>query len=272
MDVLIVSPIPSHPPNQGNSARILALGRAMQSAGLRVHFLYHTMEGLTEAQHRAMAACWDELHIVPTDGQQPMMTGGSVYRLDDWFADVVAEAARDLHRRWRFAAVIANYVWASAALEAFAGDVVKILDTHDIFGGRDKILDAAGLAPSWFFTSVPEEARGLARADIVLAIQEVEALHFRSLGHPDVRVIGHLPGQRLRHPRRRSDDRAAVGYLASGNPLNLASFERLRAQLAANGAAGQCRYLLAGSICDKITRGGGAIRDDRFFRACRHVL
>jgi len=252
MDILIVSPIPSHPPNQGNSARILALGRAMQCAGLRVHFLYHTMEGLTEAQHRAMASCWDELHIVPTDGREPMMTGGSVYRLDDWFAGSVAEAARTLHRRWRFAAVIVNYVWMSAVLEAFGADVVKIIDTHDIFGGRDGILGAAGLQPSWYFTSVAEEARGLARADIVLAIHADEARHFRALGHTGVSVIGHLAAQHLRHPRLRGAERLAVGYLASGNPLNLASFERLRARIAANGAAERYRFLLAGSICSRL--------------------
>ena len=45
MRVLIVSPIPSHPQEQGNSARIFALGKLLQSAGFIVHFLYYTLEG-----------------------------------------------------------------------------------------------------------------------------------------------------------------------------------------------------------------------------------
>jgi hypothetical protein len=43
--VLLVSPIPTHPQNQGNSMRII--GRMLQAAGITVHFLYYQLEGLT---------------------------------------------------------------------------------------------------------------------------------------------------------------------------------------------------------------------------------
>ena len=52
--ILIVSPTPTHPQDQGNSARIHDLGRALQRAGYLVHLLYYQMEGLTESQARAM--------------------------------------------------------------------------------------------------------------------------------------------------------------------------------------------------------------------------
>jgi hypothetical protein len=272
MHLLMVSPIPSHPERQGNSARIRALGQAMQAAGFVVHFLYYTMEGLTPEQRRDMTLCWDAVHVVPNDPRIASEPNRDGYRLDDWWDPRVAETARALHRRWRFAAVIVHYVWFSAVLEAFDSDLVRIIDTHDIFGGRDRILREAGLAPSWFFTSEADEARGLDRADIVLAIHGGEAAHFRALGHRDVRVVGHLLGQRTRLIRPRRDERLTVGYLASGNPLNLASFERLRAALAVNPAGDRLRCVLAGSICahlrsesDPFVIAGTVDKIDRFY-------
>jgi anthranilate/para-aminobenzoate synthase component II len=46
--ILIVSPIPSHPQDQGNSVRIFTLGRLLQSAGAEVHML-----GCTSCRSRA---------------------------------------------------------------------------------------------------------------------------------------------------------------------------------------------------------------------------
>ena len=252
MRVLLVSPIPSHPQDQGNSARICALGRLLQRAGAIVHFLYYPLEGLAPDQRRAMQVQWDALHIVPVQRMHLAPTGPGHHWLDDWYDERVGAAAAALHARFGFAAVIANYVWFSGVLNAFGPDTLKILDTHDVFGGRDQSFVAAGLKPEWFWTTPAEEARGLARADIVLAIQDDEAAQFRALGHADVRVLGHL------HPwRRRSVSSAAtpltIGYLASRNPINVDSFCAMRAAVMAQGGVVGARLLVAGAICDRLS-------------------
>jgi hypothetical protein len=168
--------------------------------------------------------------------------------LDDWYDPAVTRLAADLHRRWHFHAVLVNYVWFSRVLAGFPSSVLKILDTHDVFGARDQRFRDAGLEPEWFYTSPAEEARGLARADIVLAIQDQEAAYFRACGHEDVRVIGHAPGQRQR-TLRLADDAVRVGYLASGNPLNRRSLADVARHLPVAGVAG-LRCIVAGSICD----------------------
>ncbi len=249
--VLIASPVPSHPQDQGNSARIHAFGRILQSAGIIVHFLYHTTEGLTPEQRAAMAACWDHFHAVPCAPRAIAPGADGAYALDDWWDPAIATAARELHGHWRFSAVIANYVWLSAVLEAFGDDVVKVLDTHDVFGGRADRFRAAGLGPAWFSTTPAEEARGLARADIVLAIQDEEAEHFRRLGHRDVRIVGHLPPAAKRRPRPVAASGITAGYLASGNPINVNSFERLRGRLGRAGPPGMT-LMVAGAICTKL--------------------
>ncbi|MFC7539079.1 hypothetical protein ACFQU2_05880 [Siccirubricoccus deserti] len=51
-----------------------------------------------------------------------------------------------------------GYVWMSAVLEAVP-DALRLLDTHDLFGDRHLAAHALGVDPSWFFTTVAEEAR-----------------------------------------------------------------------------------------------------------------
>jgi hypothetical protein len=253
--LLIVSPIPSYPQDQGNSARIHVLGQALRQAGVIVHFLYAQMEGLTSAQCAAMEADWDYFHPVPYAPADMSPTGDDSYRIDDWYDPAVTRAAADLNRRWHFHAVLTNYVWFSRILTAFPSSVLKILDTHDVFGDRDRRFRDAGLVPEWFFTTPAEEAQGLFRADIVLAIQDEEAALFRAAGHNDVRVIGHAPGRRQRRSRCHPET-VCVGYLASGNPLNRRSLAELATHLPVSGVPG-LRFVVAGSICDGLSEQPG---------------
>jgi hypothetical protein len=248
--VLIASPIPSHPQDQGNSARIFALGRLLQSAGAQVHFLYYPLEGLTAAQRAAMERDWDALHVVPVERVNLAPGPAGHHGLDDWYDARVTEAAAALQARHQYGAVIANYVWFSGVLAAFGPGTLKILDTHDVFGGRDQRFRDAGLAPEWFWTTPEQEARGLGRADIVLAIQDAEAATFRALGHRDVRVLGHLPPWRRRTPR--AVPVPTIGYLASKNPINLASFRALQAALEWQGGLPGARLIVAGALCDRL--------------------
>jgi hypothetical protein len=276
--ILLVSPTPTHPQNQGNSMRIYAIGRMLQAAGMTVHFLYYQLEGLTAGQKADMEACWDYFHPIPVVPKDMRPTGGDAYNLDDWWQPAVGEVARQLHRRWHFQAVIANYVWFSGVLKVFGADVVKVLDTHDLFGGRAERFRQAGLEPEWYYTTDAEEARGLQRADIVLAIQNEEAAAFEALGHRNVRVLGHVIGLRHRQPRQQDTRPIVAGFLASGNPINVVSFERMRQRLV------QCptkyvQFVLAGTVCSKLASGpdpfrslGGVDHCDDFYDLVDVVL
>ena len=52
--ILIVSPIASHPADQGNSARIQSLGRELMARGVVCEFLLYATEGCSPAQGAAM--------------------------------------------------------------------------------------------------------------------------------------------------------------------------------------------------------------------------
>jgi hypothetical protein len=247
--LLILSPIASHPADQGNAVRIQALGAALMARGIRCDFLHLATEGSTPSRRAAMAGFWHGFHELPAaDIGEPGLPGA--WGIDDWCPPDLPERLAALQRASRYDAVLVNYVWLSAALQG-AGDAFRILDTHDVFGGRDAVARAQGLDPSWFFTTIAEERRGLARADLVLAIQEEEAAEFRRRTEAEVAVLGHMPPLRfLAGPQ--PGPVTLFGYLGSANPWNLAAVRALDAALAgAPEGASELPWLLAGRILQR---------------------
>ncbi|CAL1240545.1 glycosyltransferase [Candidatus Methylocalor cossyra] len=256
---LIVSPIPSHPPFQGNSARIFRFGRCLQALGYRVHFFYYPLEGLSDRQRRQMSEAWDHFYSIPCDLPNTKRSLGDHYAIDDWYDPRAGELVAELHRRWRYQAVVVNYVWFSAVLEALPNDVLKLIDTHDVFGDRHLRAIEAGMRPEWFYTSIAEEARGLRRADIVVAIQDQEQRYFESLGLARVETIGFIAPERTVPARRR--EKPAVGYIGSGNPWNVHAFRSLvRALGARPELAERAEFVAAGPICDQVKDDPGPFR------------
>jgi hypothetical protein len=187
--LLVVSPTPSHPADQGNSARIQTLGAELMERGLEVEFFYYGMEGLKDAQRAEMTAFWSDFHFMAslplTQQSLPRCWG-----VDDWCPEALCEAVRELHRLRRFDAVLVNYVWMSRVL-TYVDDTLRILDTHDLFGDRQKISLAAGLEPRWFFTTLEDEERGFRRADLLIGIQDHESQAIRARVPVETITVGH---------------------------------------------------------------------------------
>ena len=97
---------------------------------------------------------------------------------------------------------ILSYVFYSRLFESMPGTVRKLIDTHDVFSDRFRLYRAHGQANEFFSTGRTEEGKALDRADAVLAIQEWDANHFRSLTARPVVVVGHLAPVRGRDPPR----------------------------------------------------------------------
>ena len=274
--LLVVSPIASHPADQGNAARIQATSRELMARGAVCEFVHYATEGCTPAQRAAMATFWNGgFHMVPP--QPPARAGmPGVWALDDWCPAFLADQVSRLHRRGRHDAVLVHYVWMSRALEGLGAAPLKIIDTHDLFGDRHLAAREQGLDPSWFFTTRAEEARGLSRADLVLAIQEAEAAALRERSAAPVLTLGHMPPLRFLHANDAPPPRAVFGYLGSANPWNVASVRALDAAMA---EGPEFSWLLAGRITgrDLGLRSRpvllGPVREpDDFYRAVECVL
>jgi glycosyltransferase involved in cell wall biosynthesis len=256
MRILIISPIPSHPQDQGNSARLYVFARSLQRLGHLVHLLYYPLEGLSPEQHAAMSFAWDGFHTLPCSVVPQSPLPEPYFNIDAWFSERLGNYAADLHQLWGFDIAVVNYVWMSATLDYLPNDLLKIIDTHDVFGGRAETFTSIGLKPEWFYTSPEQERIGLLRAHIVLAIQSAEEGYLRNLiGNSSTQVVTLGYAATPRYVRQSTpvgahNHRPLVGYIGSGNPFNVAAVKGFLDELQNSPELLRSfDFVFAGSIC-----------------------
>jgi polysaccharide biosynthesis protein PslH len=231
MRVLVITPTPTHPTTQGNRVRVAQVAGAMKAAGATVDMLYYAIDGSDQESIDAMRAAWDMLYLVPTGGFRPRRQHPAYWGVDDWVSPNLLQAVRFLAVTTHYDAVIVNYVWCSLLLDVFTDPrTIRIIDTHDAFGGRHDLARSAGMQPHWFYTSIEEEGRGLDRANLVLAIQPEEARYFASITRTPVVTIEYAAPPHYLPVTQACD--LTIGYLGSGNPWNVRSVEAFDAEFA----------------------------------------
>lgn len=237
MKALIVSPVPTDPVNAGNRARIATMTGLFAHWGWDVHFAFVPMEPADSVAssarfgagrfHRLKYAqpmpSWP-VRIMRKVARLAKLNAGYLWALDAWYDEQLTPQLQALHAVHGFDLVCVEYVFMSKALEAFGGQVIKILDTHDCFAERHRRYLQQGQEPQWFSTSEEDETRGFLRAHAVLAIQPQEAKEFgarvtRHAAH-DCAVLefGHI----LPEVEAVGLSNAPVGiFLGSDNPINV---------------------------------------------------
>lgn len=206
-NILVVTPVPTHPPDAGNRARIKTLLHALTTAGHQIVVLHVQRE---HGDADAMATAFKERYVpirytAPATpwrkrvrrwlqrlGSATNLPLGFTYKLDEWWDESVSQQVQAAVRAFDIDTVLANYVFFSKALVNLPTGVLKVLDTHDSFADRHKRLLAAGLQPAWFSCTTKDERTGIERADVVIAIQKAEADYFRSITTRTVITVGHL--------------------------------------------------------------------------------
>ena len=205
--LLIVSPTPCLPSDAGNRVRIRNMIDSMRGIGIDVFMLHVERE---RGDRDGMAKLLGEGRFRAIPYTRPERQEGAVARLrrrlfqlvdrdlrhvwgiDDWYDQAITNAVLEWHESDKFSAVIVEYVFLSALFEHLPNSVLKVLDTHDRFTLRHRLYLERGMAPKFFSTTQNEEARGLNRADLILAIQEQEQAFFSRLTTRNVVTLGHL--------------------------------------------------------------------------------
>lgn len=259
-DILVLSPTPTHPPDQGNRKRIYAVCKELQARGARVHFVYYPQEWWFEfLPHdlvREMSAAWDSFHVVPTSRHTYNPPAGQDYTIDEWWDESIATTLKWLFKRQHFDAFIVNYAFMSKALELAPPNVLRILDTHDLFTGRRQLLEQHGLKPEFFYTTREQESIAVQRAQLVWAIKDEEAVIYRSMANVPCITMPHAEPTAPVSRIRRFDDEGVlvIGMLGSGNVINVQNARAfVKAALPifeARGAKVLIRYV--GSMCTRL--------------------
>lgn len=253
-NVLVFSPTPTHPALQGNRQRVSDMCRAMQSVGAKVTLLYYATEPVSAKDALEMTRTWDTLEVIFPHTLEHRHSLVRHPAIDDWFDEEISTAISRLVSTKRFDVCVVNYVWYSKLLEVLPPNVVRLIDAHDVFGGRAEKFSEIGLDPAWFHTSVGQEGTGLDRADFVLAIQDQEARLLADRTSAQVVSVGWLsPDDFMPLREKHAGEPLLVGYLGSANPFNVASM--LGFASAANSrsdALGKIEFRVAGPICDAL--------------------
>jgi hypothetical protein len=254
LNVLVFSPTPTHPAIQGNRQRVSDICRAIQSMGAKVTLLYYATESISAEDALKMTAAWDAFEVVFPHSLEHRRSLVRHPAIDDWFDDEITAAVSRLASSKRFEVCVVNYVWYSRLLEALPANAVRVIDTHDVFGGRAEKFADIGLDPAWFHTSVAEEQTGLDRADYVIAIQDEEARLLAERTSARVVSMGRLsPDDFLPLREKKPGEPLLVGYLGSGNPFNVASILSFAAAaLSRSEILSKMEFRVAGPVCDAL--------------------
>lgn len=180
------------------------MAKALQSLGHGVSFL-HLQQPLQFPEGPLRAFWGDRLHVFrggfPASwlrrGQRKLLrvTAKTLHfdlPVDAYHDPAAGRYLASLFDSRPFDVVLVTYVFQSRLLESVPAGVHKLIDTQDVFSNRYQLYGEHGQTREFFSTSPEEEGKALDRADTVIAIQEGDARHFRSIGHTPVRVIGDL--------------------------------------------------------------------------------
>jgi len=224
--------------------RIFGLLHNLKQAGHEIHFAYISQERGADAE--GMIHAWDAYYSIPYERPAPPLRrrlynrikrsrlGRFIpkdyylpYTIDEWFPESVNAFLAQLHEKMKFDVVMVEYVFISKSLEAFGADVLKILDTHDIFTNRHALYVKQGKKPTWFYTTERQERIGVKRADTVLAIQKHEAEFFHELSGKPTLVVGHV--STVESNRKPVPNR--ILFVGSQNPINVEGIQKFIANV-----------------------------------------
>ena len=268
--ILVISPTPSHPQNQGNRARIYSLLLNLKKMGQDIYFVHVQQE---TGDDSSMGECWgDKFYSIPYQKPKTAHKKSRTrldrirkkilsfvdrgykfnYGIDDWYDESINKALIDLSTNINPDVVMVEYVFLSKALECFGDSVLKIIDTHDMFADRYKQYQKNKQKPQWFSTSKKEENKGLNRADIVIAIQDKERDVFaQRLKETKVVTMGHLVPC---YKSVKEKLNKKILFIASRNQINVNGinffiqnvFPQIKLPFP------QAQLILAGDICNEV--------------------
>ncbi|KQQ00982.1 hypothetical protein ASF56_13675 [Methylobacterium sp. Leaf122] len=254
--ILVLAPMPAAPVSAGNRRRLAATCEALTRGGFAIDLAYYAHEDQIYrrfGQHPPtdlveMERTFRNVFLIEARTVIPLKTRSTVFGIDEWCPDEVGDFVAWYGSAYpETGAVLVNYVFLSRALERVPPGVLTLIDTHDRFAGRQTQYRPFRAEPNFFYTDAAGEAAGLARVDVVLAIQAAEAGYFASLTDSRVLLLPpHFPAQR---PFAVPERVARIGFLGHGNDPNLFSIGRFIRAWRDGWTPDRPELVIAGEIC-----------------------
>jgi glycosyltransferase involved in cell wall biosynthesis len=260
-NILMISPVPTHPQNAGNRARIYNLADSIKKLGHKLHFAYINREN---ADIQAMMDYWGEGSFFQIPYVRPKKLKYRVLKkirslffkdaryvssIDEPYDDGISVYLKKIRESVKVDSVIVEYVFFSKAFNCFPDHVHKIVDTHDVMAQRHKLYLKNNQKYNWFSTTARQERKGIKRAHTVIAIQEKEKAYFSHLTNRKVVTIGH--SVELKAARKAFSGNYNVLFIGSANQSNIDAIDYFCNQIIpmVQSKFPDIKVLIAGPIC-----------------------
>jgi glycosyltransferase involved in cell wall biosynthesis len=279
--ILIITPTPTHPPVAGNRAAVLALANELMDAGHEVHCLYIPSEDYNKEEMSAFfkgnfySFEWEKLNKLKLKIEYYQkrifqklkglklffmeMVGSSDAesyqynrKIDGNLTAFIKKFTKSIARQHKFDIVICEYVWISGLLNYFPKSTFKIIDTHDRFSNRYLVYKKMNRTPEWDSLFPKEEAKGLKRADLIIALNEEEKDYFEKISGK--KTVIRLPIS-MNKPLAVKTFSHKLLYFASDNIINQTSIVKFLEEVfpLVLKEVPSVQLLVGGRICNKLT-------------------
>jgi glycosyltransferase involved in cell wall biosynthesis len=241
--VLVLSTTPPLPRDYGNRNRVHQTVSLFRRMGFAVSFLLYPIDRdwaeEVPVYYRQLVDSFDYFAIVPNSRKLHQNARGYHHTIDEWWDDNIAQHLTWLFARKKFDVLFVNYTFLAKAFEYAPRNVIKILDTHDLFSGRRELFEKFEVAPEFFYTSPQREKVAFDRADAVIAIKPSEAVALRALTPRTVFSLPYWDDQSLENSADPGAQRAydhgrplQLGFMGAHNSVNIVNLRRFLAILA----------------------------------------
>ncbi len=235
---LIISTTPPVPREYGNRNRILQTMEFLRGLGFSISFILYPFDeewarGIPD-YYRDLVEMFDYFAVIPNSLKLHQNAVGYYHEIDEWWDENLARHLVWLSERKHFDVLFVNYTFLSKAFECVPKNVLKILDTHDLFTGRRETFEQNGVAPEFFYTSADREKIAFDRADVVIAIKDSEAEYIRTLTNAHVVSLPYwdnhpvgVPAPRLvNEPVFAPERKLRLGFIGAHNSVNIVNMRR----------------------------------------------
>ena len=154
--------------------------------------------------------------------------------------------------------VICDYIYLAPIFDFLPRNVLKIINTHDIYGDRYKKLKWGNAEKEKFFScSLSQETNLLRKSDLVISISELETKYFKNLISKInkkifVSTVRYNNNNNIKRNLKFDPTKKIIlGFIGSSNPVNKYGISKLFESLD-KFENKNFEFHLAGSICNEV--------------------
>jgi hypothetical protein len=243
---LVVFPLDASSPHHGNRQRLLQSRNLLTRLGFETFLLGQGDISSQLSEGFSGVRSSDNLRI----GRGRRLAAGFIPIGTVGLSEALGRELAQLCSEWKIELIFMHYLFWSRALDWIPEDVVKVIDTHDIFANRHRKFTRPR---SFLFSCTEREERELLqKSHIVLAINEVDENVLRNY-----ELRGEVAHMQLSLERNwvlspPDYDEIVIGIFGSANALNVSDTVRLVSLLLDSGVSH--RIKIAGGVATKVAR------------------